>query len=271
MPARDDRSWRASALALGLVILALNVDLRTGPTGPVGAARSVARSALLPTQRAFAAIPAPLSIIFGNGRLRDENTKLRKELDKLKGDSLRVDDLEQQVRELTSLDGLTFAPDLVGTTAEIVVLSASNFEQTVQINKGSGDGIAVGDAVVSPGGLVGRVDEVSRNRATVLLLTDPSFQVGVRIGGRGEVAVARGGGARRPMRVSLVAPGAGVRKGDSVVTSGLNGSPFPPGVPVGVLRSVTREVGDLDLNVTLDPVADLAHARYVKVIQWESP
>jgi rod shape-determining protein MreC len=140
----------------------------------------------------------------------------------------------------------------------------------VQINKGSDDGITVGSAVVGPAGLIGRVDEVSGGRATVLLLTDPSFQVGVRIGAQGEVAVARGAGARRALRVSLVAPSAAIRKGDSVVTSGLNGSPFPAGVPVGVLGSVTREVGDLDLNVSLDPVADLAHARYVRVLRWES-
>lgn len=270
MAARDDRRWRASAAALALVIVALNVDLRTGPTGPVGSVRSLARSAVFPMQRGFAAIPAPLSLIFGNKRLQRENDELREQVEELKGNEVRTDELERQVRELTALSDLTFAPDLPGVTAEIVVLSASNFEQTVQIDKGSDDGITVGSAVVGPAGLIGRVDEVSGARATVLLLTDPSFQVGVRVGAQGEVAVARGAGARRALRVSLVAPSAAIRKGDSVVTSGLNGSPFPAGVPVGVLGSVTREVGDLDLNVSLDPVADLAHARYVRVLRWES-
>ena len=270
MPAGDESRWRASALALAVVVVCLNVDLRTGPTGPIGSVRSVVRSAVFPMQRGFAAIPAPLSLIFGNSRLKKENQDLREQVEELRGGQVRVEELQRQVRELTALSDLTFAPDLPGVTAEIVVLSASNFEQTVQINKGSRDGVAEGAAVLGPAGLIGRVDEVSAHRATVLLLTDPSFQVGVRIGAQGEVAVARGAGARRPMRLTLVSPAAGVRKGDSVVTSGLNASPFPPGVPVGVLASVTRDVGDLDINVSLDPVADLAHARYVRVVLWES-
>ena len=132
MAARDDRRWRASAAALALVIVALNVDLRTGPTGPVGSVRSLARSAVFPMQRGFAAIPAPLSLIFGNKRLQRENDELREQVEELKGNEVRTDELERQVRELTALSDLTFAPDLPGVTAEIVVLSASNFEQTVQ-------------------------------------------------------------------------------------------------------------------------------------------
>ena len=71
-------------------------------------------------------------------------------------------------------------------------IGAANFEQSIEINRGSANGVSVGQPVVSAGGLIGSVTSVSSHLATVTLLDDPSFTVGVRVVGTGVVGAAVG-------------------------------------------------------------------------------
>jgi rod shape-determining protein MreC len=123
--------------------------------------------------------------------------------------------------------------------------------------------------VVTGAGLVGKVVAVSKERATVLLLTDPSFNVGIRLAGSGDVGVARGNGNRQPMPVDLVDLGTKVSGHEVVLTSGLQGSVFPPGIPVGTVRSATVRPGSLQHQISIDPIVDLPRLDYVKVLLWE--
>ena len=64
----------------------------------------------------------------------------------------------------------------------MVAGSPGNFESTIAVDKGMDDGIVSGMPVVAGDGLVGRVVQASRKRATVLLLTDPNSGASVRLG-----------------------------------------------------------------------------------------
>src|SRR5207253_6910177 len=127
--------------------------------------------------------------------------------------------------------------NLPAVAARVVATSPSNFQLTVEIDRGLPAGIQKGMPVVTGAGLVGRVVEVSQERATVLLLTDPSFNVGIRLSGSGAVGVARGNGTRQPLPVDLVDVGTKVAAGEVVTPSGLQGSVFPAGIPVGRVRA----------------------------------
>jgi len=115
---------------------------------------------------------------------------------------------------------------------------------------------------------VGRVSEVSRNRSVVRLLTDLTFSVGVRFSGTGEVGVATGKGRRDPMRVDLVSATTAVGQEELVVTSGLQQSAFPAGVPVGRVVSAKSVAGEDEKRVTVRPLVDLRRLAFVKVLQW---
>ena len=147
--------------------------------------------------------------------------------------------------------------------------SPSNFQLTVEIDHGIPDGLRKGMPVVTGAGLVGRVVEVSQQRATLLLLTDPSFNVGVRLSGSGDVGVARGNGARQPLPVDLVDLGTKIAPREVLVTSGLQGSVFPPGIPVGRVRNAATPPAALQQQITVDPVVDIPRLDYVKVLLWE--
>jgi rod shape-determining protein MreC len=153
----------------------------------------------------------------------------------------------------------------------VVATSPSNFQLTVTIDKGSDHEVATGMPVVTGAGLVGRVVDVSKSRATVLLITDPSSNVGVRFQSSGEVGVAKGSGPRDTLTVDLVDVETKIDEGEAVVTSGLQQSVFPPAVPVGRVRSARVPPGALQKEITVDPVVDLRRLEFVKVLRWDPP
>jgi len=129
--------------------------------------------------------------------------------------------------------------------------------------------VAIGMPVVSGAGLVGRVVQVASGQATVLLVTDPSSSIGVRDGG--VVGVASGQGQGKNLRVDYVPPGQPVHKRDVMVTSGLQGGLYPPGVPVGTVNLAAQPPDSLQEELALRPVVDLTQVQFVDVLKWESP
>ncbi len=137
---------------------------------------------------------------------------------------------------------------------------------TVEIDKGSGDGIARNMPVVSGGALIGKIARVTSSRSTVRLLSDPSLSVGVRLSRSGDLGVATGDGG--DLLMSLVEPTTEVKVGDSTVTSGLQQSEYPPGIPVGLVRSAKRDSTGLAQTVRLRTVVNLRRLSFVRVLQW---
>jgi cell shape-determining protein MreC len=82
-----------------------------------------------------------------------------------------------------------------------------------------------------------------------------------------EVAVAEGEGADRRMSVGFVEIGVKLAKRELAVTSGLNDSIFPAGIPVGRVASAKSAAGELQQDVTMEPIADLGHLRFVRVLK----
>ncbi len=145
----------------------------------------------------------------------------------------------------------------------------TNFQLTITIDRGTDAKLDVGMPVVTNAGLVGRITQVSKLRATVLLITDPQSNVGVRLVNSGEQGVARGGGARNPLVLDLIAPEIPVEVGEAVVTSGLERGLFPPQVPVGLVRRAEAPQGLLQKEIRLEPTVDLLRLEFVRVLLWK--
>jgi rod shape-determining protein MreC len=270
------RSTRHRFLLVLLVltsITVITVDVRGGGSGVMESFRRAARDAFAPVQSAADEVINPVGDFFGGlfryGHLKSENARLRRQLADARGKASASTNAERERQELLALQKLSFAETLPTVAARVVATSPSNFQLTVEINRGLPAGIQKGMPVVTGAGLVGKVVAVSQERATILLLTDPSFNVGIRLSGSGDVGVARGNGTRQPLPVDLVDVGTKVAGGEVVVTSGLQGSVFPPGVPVGKVRSAKVAPGSLQHEVSIDPVVDLSRLDFVKVLIWE--
>ena len=253
-------------------ITVITLDFRGDSGGLLDGVRSSARDVFAPVGSAADRVLAPIGDFFGGvtryGDLKNENERLRAELEESRGELLRQAGSDRERQSLLELQQLTFAPNIPAVAARVVSTAPSNFQLTVSIDRGSDGGVVKGMPVVTGAGLVGRISDVSRTRATVLLITDRSSNVGVRLQTSGDIGVATGAGPRAPLRVDLIQLGTNVNQGEAVVTSGLQDSVFPPGVPVGRVRSARVAPGALKQEVTVDPVVDLERLEFVKVLQW---
>ena len=65
--------------------------------------------------------------------------------------------------------------------AELIDVDLDPYRHRILINQGERHGVFVGQAVIDANGLVGQVLDVEDARATVILLSDPSHAVPVRV------------------------------------------------------------------------------------------
>lgn len=269
------RAGRSRFTLLLLVLTSITIitlDFRA-EGGVFSALRSGALQVLGPVGDAAGAVASPVGDVFGAivnySDLEAENDRLRDQLAEARGAALRSADLQRELEELGDLLELDFATDIPAVAARVVSVGDSNFADTVELDRGSDHGVAEGMPVISGSGLVGRVTRVAPNRSVVLLVTDSTFNVGVRFLGSGDVGVARGAGRGEPLTVDLVEADTEVAADELVVTSGLQQSVFPAGIPVGTVRSSGLPPGALQQDVDLDPVADLRRLAFVRVLQWD--
>ena len=272
------RSGRNRFTLLFLVLTSITVitlDFRGDGGGLLGSVREGAADALAPVRSAAGTVLSPVADglrgITGYGALEDENAELRARLEELEGQAVRGEDAEAELEQLLRLQRLTVLEDVERVTARVVGAPVGNFEQTIELDKGTDDGIVEGMPVVTGAGLVGRVVTASGARSVVRLVTDPASAVGIRLLGADELAVASGEGPGRPLSVGFVEPNASVERGDRAVTSGVEeGSSLPAGIPVGRVTEVVAGPGRLEQEVELEPLPDLGRLRFVDVLRWQA-
>ncbi|MBE0616564.1 MAG: rod shape-determining protein MreC, partial [Proteobacteria bacterium] len=137
------------------------------------------------------------------------------------------------------------------------------------LDKGTADGVAPDSPVVTPGGVVGRVFEVSASASRVLLLTDANSAVDAIVQ-RTRAQVLVEGRLWPSCRVLHLARGDEAAPGDRVVTSGLGGV-FPKGLLLGEITEVQIQPGQVFHTAELLPSADLSRMEEVFVILPASP
>ena len=251
----------------------LTLDAR-GSGGVLDAVRGGAQEVLGPVRTFGDWVASPVRDAWRGlvsfDELEAENSQLRGELAQARASVLRVGELERDRQELLALMG---ARDVVKAiprvTARVVDAPVSNFERTILLDKGRRDGIRTGMPVESGDGLIGRVVEAEPSWASVELLTDPNFDVGVRIVRSGDDGLASGRGPGRDLDVGYIELETVVIPGETVVTSGFEGSTFPAGLLVGTVTDVAPDAVRGAQQVTVHPAADLTRLRWVQVLLFE--
>jgi rod shape-determining protein MreC len=271
------RSHRQRWLLAGLVVTSLVVvtaDLRD--TGGIATLRDVVQDGLAPIQsladRAFSPVGDWIDGVGRAGSLKDENDRLREELARNQVERASVEDLQARYDELRRLNEISAPADAARIIAEVTRPDASDFEWFVWLNKGTNAGIRQGMPVLSSDGLVGRVAEVSDATAKVLLVIDPDSGVGVKLQGvQGQGAgegILRGTGAREAVDLTGVAAGTAVQVGQTVLTTGLDESRFPPDLVVGTVKSFKTKPGATTMDIEVTPIVDPARLKFVAVVVW---
>jgi rod shape-determining protein MreC len=168
--------------------------------------------------------------------------------------------LASENAQLRSLLKLVPDPAVSYVTARVIAVSGGPFLRNLMIDAGSEAGIVRGQAAVTGEGLVGRVYDVGRHAARVLLITDPTSRVPVLVERSGQRAILSGESSGHPS-LWYLDPAAPLKMGDRIVTSGEGGA-FPRGLPVGTVDEVDRE------PPRIEPYVQLAEIEYVRIVDY---
>jgi len=200
-----------------------------------------------------------------NETLRSENSRLRA----LLFDAKRGAAESARYQRLLGLRDTVTAETLV---ARVVAIDASPYFRVarVQIDRGAGL-VHRGMPVITPEGVVGRVNRVAGDSSDILLSVDPRSAIDVivpRTGGRGLLRGKPGDNGYRAA-IEYLAHGEQAKEGDIVVTSGLGG--FPRDLPVGKVSQVVRSPAGLYQEVEVTPDVDFARLSEVLVVVAPPP
>ena len=153
-------------------------------------------------------------------------------------------------------------------TANILRRNPSTWWQTAIIHRGTNEGVADFQPVLSAEGLVGKVDMANGSESTILLLTDEKCQVSAKIAGSHEVGILSGqrtqSGANPVLRLKYLSPNArGIKPGMKVFTTGRGGL-FPPDILLGTIEKY--RTGSFDAEATVRPSVDFEKIRTVFIL-----
>ena len=272
LPRRTGRSRLTLALLILTSLAVLTLDFRD--SGIVEGARRAAGTVFSPLRGVADAISEPFSNgwngITDYGDVKDENERLRERIEELEGERVLGRTAIEELDALSAELGITWIGDIQGVRARVVSGPVSNFAHTVELSKGTEDGIREGMPVVSAPGLVGKVVQATASRSVVQLLSDPEFAVGVRLLPDGVPGTARGAGEGDPLVVDTGLDGdTDLEPGGELVTSGADRSTFPAQVPVGTVRGTKPAGGGLTLDLIVEPFVDTSRLTFVTVLLWE--
>ncbi|MBQ5973285.1 MAG: rod shape-determining protein MreC [Oscillospiraceae bacterium] len=200
--------------------------------------------------------------------LQEENERLRAEIRDMQelirdAEAYRAEN--EQLRALLDMREGNEEMELI--SANLIAWNDASWSSVFTVNRGSGDGVAVGDAVIVDAGLVGVVTAVTRSTAEVSTLADTAVSMPMRVFQCGLTAV--GGGDFRLMsagklRLSDLPPESGIRIGDTVMTEESRG--VPGGILVGVVSEIETEGHGMAAYAVVDAAVPLDRLGQVFIV-----
>jgi rod shape-determining protein MreC len=275
---RQVRRRRAVLLALvACCLVLLTAYFGESSGGPLKSVQTGAMEVVAPVQEGANRALKPFRDLFGwfgdTLDAKDERDKLEAERDALRQEVARLKLMENENAELRDLVDYGRATGLSAyepVTARVYSRSNSSWYSTIEINKGSSDGVQVNQPVINGKGLVGKVKTVSDGNALVMLLSDSEFGVSALAAQADQPgSILPVAGSTGDLLLDLVPDAKQIRRGDRIVTAGTVSdrlpSPFPQGILIGTVKRIDGE-GELDRTIHVTPAADLRSLDFVQVL-----
>lgn len=286
---RNKVAWRRLIFVVLIItsLALLTVSLRQADSGPVHAIQEAGRNVLSPLQVWGARAAEPfrdgytwITTLWSAHR---EAERLLAELQELQGEAIKLREQAEENERLRGLleirDRVTFPEGTQFEVARVIGRSPSRWEAWVQIDRGSRDGIEVGQAVVgatpmAPGsvsgkGLVGKVVSVTVHTAQVRLITDVDTSVAAKVQNSRAEGIIQGSVAGR-LVMDYVDRDIPVQPKWVVITSG-HGGLYPPGVPIGIVSAVGEEDVSIYKEIQVQAFVDFRVLEEVMVLILPSP
>ena len=235
--------------------------------------RQVVALAAYPLQRVAM---APLDMFHGvahffgsTAALQEENAALKTQQLRAAPELLRLQALQEENNQLRRLLDAQERLPVNSVFAEILYAARDPFSRKVVIDKGSRNSIRTGQPVIDDVGVIGQVTRVYLLMSEVTLLSDKDQAIPLQVLRNGLRAVAYGGTEGGMLDLRFMAANADIRNGDTLVTSGIDGT-YPPGLPVATVARIERDAAYAFAKITLAPTAGTDRYRQVLVLSSEA-
>jgi rod shape-determining protein MreC len=273
-PVQRRRAVLAVLLAVSLVLL--TVYFSEPVSGGLHAVQRGAGEVLSPLEEGASRIFKPVSDLTGwvgdvadakkqNKQLKAEVQNLHSQLAQLATDKREAD----QLRAITQVSA-NLPQGAKTVTARVIAHSPTVWYSTIQIDKGSSDGVRLNQPVIAAGGLAGKVVETTGGTARVALITDSSVGVSAEVMPNGAAGVVEPEIGGKNLILDYLPKGSHIRRGQVVVTSGFRSGPlaslFPRGIPIGRVGTINQDDLAIYQRVKVAPYDDLRRMDFVQVV-----
>ncbi len=178
-----------------------------------------------------------------------------------------------QLSRMVALDQSDSISSYHPVTADVISRDASEWYQHIEVDKGSDDGVRVGNPVIGDGGLVGNVTTVGSTYSVVTLITNHTMSEAAQVvdqkNDSGILSPAVGDPNQLVMQY-LPTNAQGINTGALVLTVGFKSGSlqdlYPPGIPIGTVSNFSQDTLANNGTVHVTPVADLAHISVVQIL-----
>jgi rod shape-determining protein MreC len=296
VPATSGIARRRATVRRGVIAVLAVVCLviftgyfREGDDGPLHDVQATSASVIAPVQEGATRAVEPFRDAWGwmtsLKDARDRAAALQDQVDDLQA---RVADGAVRDQRLTELESLLGIEALLDTGRElggyrrevglVIQRSVTDWYRSARVDVGSSSGVVRNAPVVAGtntgAALVGYVTSVSSNSAAVAFVTDGRTEVGATIPEAGNFPGVLQSTTPGQLQLTGVPRAAGIRQGQTVVTSGFKVknllSVYPPGIPVGVVTSFGSQEVDVQQTVQVTPYIDPRKLTYLVVLVPES-
>jgi rod shape-determining protein MreC len=272
---------RRAVLALLVVVslILLTAYFGESPSSPLHSVQRGIVQVLSPIQEGASKALKPARDIAGwfssTFHAKTERDQLRKEVAALRAKNAKLQQALIENAQLTKQVGLdnsigidAFQP----VAAHVISRDPTLWYATIEVDKGSADGVHKDDPVVGDGSLVGKVSTVAPNVSVVTLVTDHAFAVTAevqdQVGDSGVLVPAVGN--PNQLLLQYLPPHAQISTGQQVVTAGFRSgaleSLYPAGIPIGQVSDANQNDLINNRQVKVTPAADLRHLDFVQIL-----
>ncbi|MED4300114.1 rod shape-determining protein MreC [Anoxybacillus geothermalis] len=201
----------------------------------------------------------------------EENQLLKARLEEYAALQAEVESLRQENERLRALlDKKESLRDFIPIQATVIGRNPDRWRETVIVNKGAQHGVKKDMAVITPAGLVGKVQHASQFTSTVQLLSalDQNNRISAYVQGNENVFGLIEGydSKRRELILGEIPIDAKVKEKQKVLTSGLGGV-FPKGLPIGEVTEVKPDQYGLTQVIYVKPFANLYDVDDVMIVK----
>ena len=265
------------SVLVALVVFLLLRYIVVRPTGETSVVENGVGTLFTPVQKVFSTVTGFVKSWFGTGTSEKEADietqleELQMENERLQIEMNSLDEVQARNKELETLLGAREDYEALSPVyAKVIAKDTGMWFETFTINKGQNDGISPNMAVVNADGLIGRVNAVGLNFATVISIIDSRSSVASLVSRTRDNGMLQGqtetDADGTECRMYYIANLANIKVGDSVYTSGLD-SRFPKGIYIGTVTAVSRSATSSDKYAVVQPGVNFSSVEDVFVLR----